>query len=141
MSRAPLSFRFWDASARRFHRLNLNGSYEEVLDWTFWGNVTLEQDTGLVDATGRAVFAGDIISFTIKGYTHGPEPDLVTNAQVWYCAEDACWAFGKYPYLHNGEFQRKWWYSAQDDLDRSTLKVIGDIHSTPELLTTHPIIS
>lgn len=101
----------------------------------------VEQWTGLMDAIGCLIFEGDIISFTIKGVTHGPEADHIANAQVWYSTEDARWTFGKYPYIRNGEFHSYWWYSMEDGIDKTTLKVIGDIHSTPELLATHPIIS
>jgi hypothetical protein len=113
----------------------------------------IEQDTGLVDAvTSQPVYEGDIISFTIRGATHGREPDHQPNAQVWWCAEDACWAFGRWTQtfklgrgLDNalgGEHRFDWWYTVQDDgFDRSTLRILGNVHEHAALLTSHPIIT
>lgn len=142
-------FRFWDGQRYRVPPLDACGleadgtivAFNGIKAWRVlderW---VVEQDTGLVDATGKPIYDGDIISFTIKGATHGREPDPVSNAQVWYYAEDAMWVFGHYADIHNGFFQHVWWYSMADELDRATLRVLGNVHEHPELLTTHPII-
>jgi hypothetical protein len=89
----------------------------------------------------RAIYEGDIISFTIRGATHGREPDHCAAAHVWWCQEDGYWAFGRWtqkvgPMNGETEFFRTWdwWYTMEDDIDRSTIKVLGNIFQNPELL-------
>lgn len=105
------------------------------------------QDTGLC-AEGnpdRHIYEGDIISFIIRGATHGREEHICSAAHVWWSTKDACWAFGRWTQPHQmwngkewtttGSFD--WWYTAQDDgFDHSSLKILGNLFENPELIPT-----
>jgi hypothetical protein len=98
------------------------------------------QDTGLTTKDGRSIWEGDIISFTINGAAHAREPDHCAAAHVWWCAEDACWAFGRWIQTipasqHFAHQEYDWWYTAADGgFNHDSLKVLGNLFENPELI-------
>ena len=168
MSAFPARFRIWDSRINGFHkpadevieesgRLPVVGNlHPYVLAPDGWLMATdgyhigpcetpldiqfvVERDTGMVDSKGKRIYENDIVSFTIKGITHGPEPDEVDSAQVWWCREDACWALGRWG--KSGGWCGDWWYTFQDRIDRGSLKVLGNVHEHPERLVGQTIIT
>ncbi len=110
------------------------GGYEQADSSGYDAVVVTMPNTTLRASDGQPIYAGDIISFTIKGITHGPEREDVAAAHVWWCAEDGCWAFGRYRWSYSGSPEADWWYTMQDRIDRSTIKVLGNVYEHPELL-------
>ena len=98
--------------------------------------VIVMQDTGFVDgATNQPIYEGDIVSFTIRGATHGREPDFCRAAHVWWDPKWGCWAFGRWPWTHTGAPASDWWYTASDDgFDHASLRVLGNVWEHPELV-------
>lgn len=90
---------------------------------------------------GRELYEGDIISFTIKGAPHGRERDECKAAHIWWNQDDACWAFGRWTQTvstlqsFNQESRSyTWWYTMMDDIDRSSITLLGNIFENPELI-------
>ncbi len=87
----------------------------------------IEQDTGLFTPDGASIFEGDIVEFSTNGHAHGPEREDGWRGEVWYCEEDACFMLSR-------NNSHSWDFSMADDIDRKSLKVIGNVHENPELL-------
>lgn len=158
MSHQP-TYRVWDKQRNRFTEdgllvLRLGGAFAVALH-TKQGlypipdtgqkdlgldRFILEQNTGLKAADGTTIFENDIIQFSICGATHGREREDGIVAPVWYCAEDACFAFGRYTVeKHTAPGGMvvggwTWYYSMADEIDRATLKVLGNVHEHTSLL-------
>lgn len=147
--------RYLDECYRDTYQLGWSNALYIDMGWTEQGiyatPITVMQETGiraslvspeptLPDST-VSLYAGDIISFTIKGITHGPEREEVAAAHVWWCQEDACWAFGRWTQkvgsMNGGtEWLRTWdwWYTMQDRIDRATITLLGNVFEHPHLL-------
>ncbi len=83
-----------------------------------------------------ALYEGDIISFSIKRITHGPEREDIAAAHIWWCKEDGCWAFGYWlcpAHLINFPAYN-WWYTMQDRIDRASIRLLGNVWENPELI-------
>jgi len=85
------------------------------------------QYTGLKDKNGKEIYEGDMVNFTKRGITHGPDAEDVKNAEVWYSLEDCAFVFGKYK-----SADYTWWYSMADVL--YDFEVVGNIFENPNLL-------
>lgn len=141
-------YRAWIPDQERFKYLE---GIEDLIDWEASQKATddgngcvdvcyrcdldaLEPDTTLVDATGRPIYANDLVTFTIAGITHGPEPEDVGPVQVWWCAEQGCWAFGRWTETLPSQRSYDWWYTMADNIRKGSLRVVGNVHQNPELL-------
>ncbi len=94
------------------------------------------KDTGFIDRHGVRIYEGDRISFSTHGHTHGPEREDYQALEVWWCAEDGCWAFGRYVVpdwpapkgaWNAGQMNKgyTWHFTMQDDIDRASLEVVS----------------
>ena len=103
---------------------------------TFKGRISLEEYTGLKDAKGREIFENDIVNFINRGVTHGPEPEVVKNALVWFDVEDGCWTFGKWTTARDegGDSFTYGYTLAADRIDMASVEIVGNVHQHPELL-------
>jgi hypothetical protein len=101
------------------------------------GERLIMQSTGILTPNcSRPIYEDDIISFTVKGIAHGPEPEPVAAAHVWWCQESACWAFGNW--VMEGIVGRPpmtWYYTMQDRIDRATIRVLGNVWENPEMVS------
>lgn len=119
--RTPYGCRYWCPSDRCYADLRISTAYSGVL--------VVEPCIGLTDCHGIAIYENDILRFDIQGITHGPERDEGIIGEVWYCAEDACWAIGRW-----SESTYTYHYTFSDRIDRKTLTVVGNVHQNADLL-------
>lgn len=122
----PAILEVWDESGKLepysyIKTGKLNPLYQPV------ENYIIQQWTGLLDKSGKEIYEGDIITFTKRGITHGPDAEDVKNAEVWYSFEDCSFVFGKYK-----SADYTWWYSMVDDL--RDFEVVGNIFENHNLL-------
>lgn len=152
-----IRFRVWDGEKMRElnhayrEHYQLGWSTEHYVDLDCWseedkaGPLVVMESTGLRTGgtVGKELFEGDIISFTIKGAPHGREPDECKAAHIWWCQEDGCWAFGRWTQTIPASSWMKdqsphsftWWYTMQDDIDPSSITLLGNIFESSELVT------
>ncbi len=137
MSRT-LKFRAWDSKAQVYGEpsgltrsedseysvpyvcLETFNDFLKIPERTWQTRFLVEQWTGLKDRAGRDIYEGDLISFTQRGFTHGPEPEDWTAQEVYYDSEVAAFLFG-----------RQYGIGILDNIDVKTLEVTGNIHSIP----------
>ena len=80
--------------------------------------------TGLNDKDGVPIYSGDYIDFVVKAAAHGRESEQYTAQEVYFDPECAAFMIGK-NYSKSGDF---WWgHSFLDEIDRTSLKVTGNI--------------
>jgi hypothetical protein len=84
--------------------------------------LTIQQFIGIQDKHGVDIYEGDLVNFEVRGIIHGPEREFMKRAEVWYSDEDLQFVFGKYQNL-----KYTYWYSMLDDIDKSTIEVVGHI--------------
>ena len=101
--------------------------YFDENNWNEDKDGVLMQYIGLKDKNGKEIYEGDMVNFTKRGITHGPDAEDVKNAEVWYSLEDCAFVFGKYK-----SADYTWWYSMTDDL--YNFEVVGNIFKNPNLL-------
>jgi uncharacterized phage protein (TIGR01671 family) len=113
-----------------------NGSYDGCV-WLC--NVSIMQYTGLKDGTGKLIFEGDIVNFTLFYFT-SDEIDLYLNGIIRW-SDNYC---GFYIELINTTKDFK--YVEEDDVEGnksvqifyldngSDIKIIGNIYENPDLL-------
>lgn len=94
------------------------------------------ESTGLVErSSGVLLYEDDIIAFSVRGVTHGPDPEHVVAAHIWWSTEDACWAFGRWIVPASERFPSyTWHYCMLDRIDPKSIKLLGNIWQNPELL-------
>lgn len=90
---------------------------------------TVGQDTGLTD-NGKRIFEGDIIQF----HKFRDEPDWVGVVKHEHCSYIAV---GRMPLAYEKKTGEEPYFSSfevqMSGIDKTTIKVIGNIHDNPEL--------
>jgi len=147
MPTRDIKFRVWDGAKYLSHAqtpwLRYDGQLwsQSCCHWGYdeekcEGNLVAEQYTGLHDSAGKPIYEGDVVNFTNRGITHGPEYEYIKNALVWWDDEDACWMFGRWYEVGLGG---PYGYSIPGDrIDTDSFEVVGNLHETPELLNPTP---
>jgi len=110
-----------------------NSDLKEIFfDSVPWDADKLKQEilqfTGLIDKSGREIYEGDIVNFTVPGHAHGPESEDYKNHLVKWDEAQACWGFwsnGIEPYSYT---------IPGDRIDVASFKVAGNMFENPELL-------
>ncbi len=97
-------------------RFDEDGIYE-IDAPSYW---VLEQFTGLRDSQDQDIYEGDIITFQRW------DDDTVLRGPVWWDAEAAAWAFGRYTHQHCDE-PFDWGYSASK-IREGSMRVVGNVH-------------
>lgn len=148
MSR-EIKFRVWGIAYDQYltsHdgvRFYFGDDYESLDIFLVWNRMdyrfVIEQFIGRQDCEGRDVYEGDIVEFSVHGATHGRYREDGIRGEVWYCNEDAMFCFGKYIYPEYKDEKTgyirsayRWWYSAADDIDWKTFKVVGNVHEVKQ---------
>jgi len=137
-----IRFRLWDKENKCWHNPNILEVWDESgnvepfqyvktgkLDPIYMplDNWVIQQYIGLKDKNDKEIYEGDIVNFTKRGMTHGPESENIKNAEVWYSSEDCAFVFGKYKSI-----DYTWWYSMVDVL--YDFEVVGNIFENKDLL-------
>jgi uncharacterized phage protein (TIGR01671 family) len=129
-----IKFRAWDGERMRFP--NLIGRYEKnsyTKQYTCWGcgdscfyTDSLMQYTGLKDKNGKEIYEGDIIRLhdCQNGFCNGEPLPTFQDVKVVWDDRDSRWSVTK-----NGfnMIAVNHWFCYEKE-------VIGDMHTTPELL-------
>ena len=92
---------------------------------------TIGQFTGLTDKNGKKIFEGDVIQF----HKHRYEPDWVGVVKYENCLYIAA---GRMPLAYEKRIGEEPYFCPFEvqisGIDKTTIKVIGNIHDNPELL-------
>ena len=87
---------------------------------------------GLKDKNNKEIYEGDLINFTLRGMTHGPESEDIKDAEVFWDEKNLCFCFGRYKTNDYIDYS----FCFADRIDRNSIEVVGNIFENPELLKT-----
>ena len=118
-----IKFRVWDKHDNKWRDLLSDAVYSTYEQLERPERFVVNQFTGFIDKSGREIYEGDLVNFTIPGITHGPEREELTNMEVHWDQEEGCWAFGR---CKNG-WGEVFSYSVGDRIDTETFEVVGNI--------------
>jgi uncharacterized phage protein (TIGR01671 family) len=117
-----IKYRVWDVVDKKF--LQSVGHFYKLCIETENDKFIIQQFTGLKDKNDKDIYEGDLINFTLKGFTHEVYPEDIEKAEVWFNDEDAMFVFGRY----RTNDLLDYYFSMADRIDRKSIEIVGNIY-------------